>query len=486
MPQSQTDQVTVSAKHCPWFAWTPASELDGPSGAGLGPYGEDSSYKPVLIDVPPWAKSYSVTAAGSWHNGPGTFYDPDGYPDSTQSLTDGRYQTNYTGGNAIDDRVTRTGELVGAWQIGEMTPPPQGSTQLFAIGKLYEHGFVPEDAKKLVLGFHDGFEWTNNVGSVDATITWYPVAVPEELAPCDCPGPCGEKSNGHQISPASVGDASGKPVRYGSGELVVSENDLAGFFSHTRSFSSKLSSNVDIGNGYNWQINELPHIRKNENGDVAVMRQATETFWFKKTSESYAPSFSLPATLSIDPVDGNYVLTFKTGVKQYFRYSTGAFIKETDLGGNSLEAVQYAANNFSPLEVQQKFQVDGEEHVNSLLYTYDDPNDGMPRITTLTLRHKEASGSWENLQQVSYTYYSVGEIHGAEGDLKTVTTQSWDGNAWANTGTTYYRYWIESASNSSSSSSSGASSENAPHLLKYMSNRLPIKRWWTIRRLSTP
>ncbi|MBI3861709.1 MAG: hypothetical protein HY290_07420, partial [Planctomycetia bacterium] len=59
--------------------------------------------------------------------------------------------------------------------------------------------------------------------------------------------------------------ASQAPVRYATGELSLSAADFQsnGFgipWGHTRSFSSRLTTPVNLGNGWNWQIREWTYL----------------------------------------------------------------------------------------------------------------------------------------------------------------------------------------------------------------------------------
>ena len=57
------------------------------------------------------------------------------------------------------------------------------------------------------------------------------------------------------------------------------------------------------------------------------------------------------------------------------------------------------------------------------------------------------SGGLVNVRKVLYAYYVTGvnEPNGLTGDLKTVTTQYWNGSAWTGGDTNYYRYYLDSA-----------------------------------------
>ena len=80
-----------------------------------------------------------------------------------------------------------------------------------------------------------------------------------------------------------------------------------------------------------------------------------------------------------------------------------------------------------------------------------------------------------NISKVVYTYHGYDSSYGGWEDLETVTTQQWVNGAWNDTGTSYYRYYLELPSSNSSSSSSSLSSSgavtgspNRVRLLKYV------------------
>src|SRR6185369_10650898 len=99
---------------------------------------------------------------------------------------------------------------------------------------------------------------------------------------------------------------------------------------------------------------------------------------------------------------------------------------------------------------------------------YVDDTAASPFLASVTLRRKVGAGSWNNVTNAAYAYHDGGDSFGSGGDLKTVTTQTWDGAAWQDTGTTFYRYYLALGSSSSSSSSSSSGSSGPVSLLKYV------------------
>ena len=137
-----------------------------------------------------------------------------------------------------------------------------------------------------------------------------------------------------------------------------------------------------------------------------------------------------------------------------------------------------SGNGYNPATVQRQYtDPHGNVTIEQFSYTYDSST-GDYLLTNVLLQRQVNGGAWQNVSQASYTYYADGDVNGAYEDLETATTQMFSNGAWANTGTTYYRYWkqLPSGSSSSSSPSSSSSSSGAPgpssplsvHLLKYV------------------
>src|ERR1043165_7071426 len=93
-----------------------------------------------------------------------------------------------------------------------------------------------------------------------------PSTVPPVLDPVTSACGCGCACTCVCPPPAPVApQVSGGPVRYASGEIVLSALDLKakgfGFpWGHTRSFSNLLRVNTNFGNGYNWQVKEWTYL----------------------------------------------------------------------------------------------------------------------------------------------------------------------------------------------------------------------------------
>jgi len=106
--------------------------------------------------------------------------------------------------------------------VDAMTAPEL--QQAFAIGSSLEHITVPAGTTRLFLGHNDGYEWINNVGSLEVTVT---TMVSIDIKPGSCPNPINTKSKGvlpvailgtevldvGMIDPASIRLAGVAPIR---------------------------------------------------------------------------------------------------------------------------------------------------------------------------------------------------------------------------------------------------------------------------------
>jgi RHS repeat-associated protein len=269
------------------------------------------------------------------------------------------------------------------------------------------------------------------------------------------------------------------PVRYATGELVLSATDLQskGYgipWGHTRTYSNQFPSPVNMGNGWNWQVRDWPYAVLGLNGLVTIMGEMQNVLWFDLVSGSYVPRFNVRDSLQLDSANQIYVWTKRDGTVTKFSSVNGGFISQTTPAGNSLAIYSRNSAEVNPTEVRRTTTVGATTTIESLLYTYDNPDAALPNLTNILLRRStDAGNTWINVSQVTYTYYAQDDAFGFASDLQTVTTANWTGSAWANTGTTLYRYYTPNSPSSSSSSSSGGgssfSSVQAPnHLLKFV------------------
>lgn len=272
------------------------------------------------------------------------------------------------------------------------------------------------------------------------------------------------------------GQCSPGPVLYATGELQYVARDLVsdGYgasWGHTRSFANRISPTTTIGNGFNWLVNQWSYlVIKPWTGDASIQGRSLSSLWFRKTEMGFEGEFGIRQTLVVDTETHRYVLTDLDGSVTEFDAVTGVFRAQIDPAGNRVEVVSLASNGSNLGEVQRQYTQPGVTITESYSYEYGTAT-GAHLLSMLTLRRRQNAGPWMNNLRATYQYYGTGESYGAEGDLKTVVTEEWNGWSWVETGTTGYRYYASYGSSSSSSSSgSGFFIPAPPHLLKYVLN----------------
>ncbi|QDU95054.1 hypothetical protein [Lignipirellula cremea] len=163
------DGVAVTAKACIWYFGVAPGSI-------AGPYGEGAASQPIAFPITPGATSVQVTAAGGWRKrGGGPLFGPNGNPSDHNALVPcnngncGKwYDLEPTpGGHPIEKIDGNKGLLVGVWDATEGTFYPQ-----HPIGEKWGADQIPAGATNLYLGFHDGFQWTNNDGLVRVKVVF--------------------------------------------------------------------------------------------------------------------------------------------------------------------------------------------------------------------------------------------------------------------------------------------------------------------------
>ncbi|MEI8381047.1 MAG: RHS repeat-associated core domain-containing protein [Planctomycetota bacterium] len=280
--------------------------------------------------------------------------------------------------------------------------------------------------------------------------------------------------DGRPSCPVSV---SSEPVRYANGELQLRTRDLGADlpnqrWGHTRSFSNQMSATQTIGQGYNWLVEEWPHLVAPNADTMVVQSGANDAVWFDLVSGVYIPRHNTQQSLTFDAAASAYVLTDYDGTVTEFDEHTGMFRQRIFPSGNVIQATGTSPNGYNLDAVEQSVTTGGVTTVEKYKYAYMTTY-GDALLESVTLTRQVGGSSLKNVNRVVYTYYGPEEAHGGAEDLKTAVTQVWDGTAWASTGTSYYRYYPEYGSSSSSSSSSSGGTQTwdvRAHLLKYVVN----------------
>ncbi len=247
---------------------------------------------------------------------------------------------------------------------------------------------------------------------------------------------------------------------------------------HTRSFRPRLDHSETIGQGYNWQVKEWPFLVQGPSGlagteitEVVIQGESGSSLWFDKVDGEWVPRFNLKSTLEHDTDNNVYRLTdLKGNVTEYDDY-TGMFYRRISPAGNTITVTGMSSNGCNFTTVEREYTENSVTTTEKFEYAYQDVGDLL--LSSVTLSRKVGAGSWENISRALYTYYGANEPYGLEEDLKTATTQQWDGSVWQDTGKNYYRYHktLTSGSSSSSSSSSSGGDNGFAHQLKYILNK---------------
>jgi RHS repeat-associated protein len=275
---------------------------------------------------------------------------------------------------------------------------------------------------------------------------------------CDCNEPC-------------IVSTSDAPVRYNTGELMVTANDLSagGYgipWGHARSFSNQVSPSTNIGNGFNWFVPQWSYLDIGPS-TVVVMQSGSSALWFDlQLDGSYLGRFNIRPKLRLDAGSGHYVLTDADGSTTEYTATNGSLVGRKTPAGAALTVISTTTGG-NPLLVQRTYTSGSNSTVESFTYTYAS-NTGYPLdLLNVTMSRQVNFASPQNVLRAVYTYYGSDDAHGDQHDLKTATTGSWQNGAWVDSGTSYYRYW---SNGSSSSSSSGGASGDPLHLLKFVLN----------------
>ncbi len=168
--------LTVSGKACPFFAGQSFPVPPATTGDSSDYHGDqtDPTIMPPHIGVC-MGSMVSISAEGIW--GHPQLSGPDGYDKWAPT------HNEYVNLGGISRATARRNTLLGVFLTddppdpGAMPPELTSPTtspllqQAFAIGSSLEYITVPEGATRLYFGLNDGYEWINNVGSLEVTVT---------------------------------------------------------------------------------------------------------------------------------------------------------------------------------------------------------------------------------------------------------------------------------------------------------------------------
>ena len=222
-------------------------------------------------------------------------------------------------------------------------------------------------------------------------------------------------------------------------ELTVTDLATGGFgqgWEHSRRYRNRLTESYDFGNGFNWQIVQLPYLTSSGSEIVAV-RGAGGSLWFDESGGAYTGRFGILEKLVHS--GSQFLLTSPDGsVEEYLDFS------DIDAPGQLSRLV--ASSGFETVvEYAAEAQIVAVRRTDGVtferyFYSYGTGIDA-DHITSVTVQRSDDEVNWNNVRRVSYTYYGPADPHGEQGDLRTAARQMPDGVGWADDGTCYYRYY---------------------------------------------
>lgn len=189
LPAMADLSLSVPGKACPYFAGqtfpVPTATTGDSSDYHLDQ--SDPATMPPSIGVTGFGGALlSITAVGLWGHGPGLFSGPDGYagydPTHQEYIDLGISPVIGTPLNALLGVFLTDAAPVAfsapsslTFGVSDMTSPLLQQT--FVIGSSLQNITIPSGATRLFFGLNNGYEWTNNVGSLEVNVVPVPAAV---------------------------------------------------------------------------------------------------------------------------------------------------------------------------------------------------------------------------------------------------------------------------------------------------------------------
>ena len=209
-------------------------------------------------------------------------------------------------------------------------------------------------------------------------------------------------------------------------------------WSHTLSYSNRISGGVATPHGWNWFCQGVPQLGKDGSGNIAVIGIINDAIWFNKSGSNYVARFFSLEKLAEQGTGANdeFVFTDTQGrVTKYFGFDAaipaakqGQFKSYTDAFGTSYAATYNGSNQITQVSL-------GGSPALSYNYDYYTSGTGSGCIQYVTLKR-----STTNVRRLYLVYYAAGDANGGDKDLQSVTLQSWNGTSWDDLQTWYFRY----------------------------------------------
>jgi RHS repeat-associated protein len=223
---------------------------------------------------------------------------------------------------------------------------------------------------------------------------------------------------------------------------------------HTRSYSNRVTEPGTGRNGNSWFVKEWPALvpsninpsNPNTPGTICLVWVIQDALWFdyNSTTGKYVARFYVRPKLEHDAANKQFVLFDSEGrVTKFFDFDPshpaikrGQFKSFTDAAGRETGAT-YNSDNL----IESFVQVDDDES-NGYYYTYLEEGANEGRLEEVLYK---VNG--EPVRLVTYTYYGESDDHGSLGDLQLAVVSKYDGTAWEDVFSTYYRYYKTDAGN---------------------------------------
>ena len=260
------------------------------------------------------------------------------------------------------------------------------------------------------------------------------------------PGECGcDKPEAQECPPD--GNSPG-PVRYGSGQMIHVENDLAADafgmpWGHTRSYANVLIGSGGNGtswNGNRWYVRQMKLLRFSP-GDpptqVIVEDGATSSQYFSWVTDKYVNTYSGWNQLEYDEDAHEFTLTQARGGQQWVFYDhtaaaglRGQVKRVVDPAGRAVNCA------YDGSDLLEKFEQVVDGVTSGFYYTWT----AMASVESVTLRLNDRP-----VRRVSFSYYGSGETGGSLDDLKSAVIESYDPSTtgWRVVARKHYRYYTD-------------------------------------------
>jgi RHS repeat-associated protein len=263
---------------------------------------------------------------------------------------------------------------------------------------------------------------------------------------------CGETSDGEQ-GPC--------PVHYATGQKSLAFTDLslpghASAWGHTRVVNNRGAATVGGAHGPGITIRQQPALMPHPSGRIAFVGGGTRNVFFDEpTSGTFRASFGgnraqLSRQAATEQTGEQFTFTTRSGAQRIFHGHDSSVLAV--LHGQLKQVVTRSGQAFTPQYstggALVRMTLPASAGTRRAQFTYDYyPNDvgteggNAGRLHTVELEMGPQDAP-EERRRVRYDYYSGGSgDHGADGDLRLVSHEEWDGDNWVAVRCEYFRYY---------------------------------------------